>query len=157
MAQTLIVANRTVGGGDLAAAVRARSDPARRFLLLVPVAAPSTAVVAIGAAAADMTAPALVDLPDEHQLACDRLAFGLEWLLSLGAAAAGQLSTEPDTVDAVAALVADTASSPGDRIDEVIVSTLPSTVSRWLRQDLPSRLQRRIEMPVTVVTSTARS
>ncbi|MEZ5294822.1 MAG: hypothetical protein R2697_00680 [Ilumatobacteraceae bacterium] len=35
---------------------------------------------------------------------------------------------------------------------EVIVSTLPSRISRWLRQDLPTRICRAVTVPVTVVT-----
>jgi len=151
MAQTLIVANRTVGGRELAAAVRARAADDHRFVLLVPVAAPVTAAVAVGAAAADMTAGAFAGVPDEHHVATERLDYGLEWLEGLGVEAVGRLSTDADTAAAVAAVVR------SDDIAEVIVSTLPTTISRWLRQDLPTRIERSVSVPVTVVTGSCRS
>ena len=51
-----------------------------------------------------------------------------------------------DPVEAVRELVAAKA------VNEVIVSTLPERVSRWLRRDVPSRLQA-LGLPVTVVTA----
>jgi GABA permease len=41
----------------------------------------------------------------------------------------------------------------GHEFDEVIVSTLPRRVSRWLQSDLPHRVERRYDVPVTTVTS----
>ncbi|HEY8847214.1 MAG TPA: hypothetical protein VIM24_11180, partial [Candidatus Limnocylindrales bacterium] len=40
----------------------------------------------------------------------------------------------------------------GDRdIGEVILSTLPAGISRWLRQDVPSRMRGTVTVPVVVV------
>lgn len=35
--------------------------------------------------------------------------------------------------------------------DEIIVSTLPSGISRWLKMDLPARLERHFHLPVTLL------
>ncbi len=40
-----------------------------------------------------------------------------------------------------------------DRYDEIIVSTLPTKVSRWLGMDAPARIQRKTNVPVTQVTA----
>ena len=41
----------------------------------------------------------------------------------------------------------------GQTFDEMMISTLPTRVSRWLRLDLPSKA-RNLGIPVTVVTQT---
>ena len=46
--------------------------------------------------------------------------------------------------------------APGEPIrfhDEVILSTLPPGISRWLGQDAPSRLKAALSVPVVVVSA----
>lgn len=42
---------------------------------------------------------------------------------------------------------------PTFKADEIVVSTLPQGLSRWLAADLPTELRRRFGIPVTVVTA----
>jgi hypothetical protein len=39
------------------------------------------------------------------------------------------------------------------RFDEIILSTLPPGISRWLAWDLPHRIRRRSDVPLTVITA----
>lgn len=153
MHKTLIVANRTVGGDELADEVARRvALGSCQFHLLIPVTSPVASAVAIGAAvgdAANISPSASYEVTDERKAARDRLTYGLDWLASLGANATGELSVECDAA-AVVAQIVETA-----QIDDIIVSTLPTTISRWLRQDLPHRIERRVHRPVTVISGTA--
>jgi hypothetical protein len=147
MRRVLVVANRTVGGEELAAVIRDRlkAEPCE-FHLLVPV--PPTPPIGIAAGFSAMEAgvtPALQG-PDERQLAEERLRFGLEWMTGLGAKVDGEVG-DTDAIRGVRAVLDNTT------IDEIIISTLPTTISRWLRQDLPSRVERKFSLPVTVVTA----
>ena len=40
---------------------------------------------------------------------------------------------------------------PDDYFDEIIVSTLPTKISRWVGMDAPARIERRTSVPVTHV------
>lgn len=144
MRTVLIVANATIGGGDLSAAVGARiADGACAFHLLVPVPPPSaSAMVAVESATL-----AVFDLPDERLVAAQRLEAGLQWLRDLGVEATGEVGTT-DAVASVTAIVA------RGGIDEVLISTLPSRLSRWLKLDLPTKLAKAVKVPVNVVTAT---
>lgn len=147
MRRVLVVANRTVGGEELADAIRERmaAGPCE-FHLLVPV--PPTPPIGIAAGFSAMEAgvvPALTG-PNEREIAAERLRYGLGWLRGLGATADGEVG-DTDAVRAVRAVL------DARHVDEIIISTLPTTISRWLRQDLPHRVERKFALPVTVVTA----
>lgn len=146
MGVVVIVANETLGGADLRAAVEQRMAAGRdRFHLIVPVPHSPSPAIAVGLATAEVVMINDLDLPDQRALASERLDAGLAWLREQGGTADGATVTG-DAVDAVRAAVA------LGEVTEIIVSTLPSRLSRWLRQDLPSRICRAVDVPVVVVT-----
>lgn len=133
-ARVLIVANRTAAtpGLQRAVAERAAAGPAV-FTLLVP--------------RVPHGLHRIVDPED-----ADRAEAGatLELALPLLEEAAGSsiegIIGDHNPFDAIA----DAVNSRG--FDEIILSTLPVRVSRWLRSDLPSKLQV-LGLPVTTVTA----
>lgn len=147
MGTTLIVANQTIGGAELTAAVADRVAAGDSvFHLLVPTPPTPAAAIAAGLAAVESAASILVDLPDPKVLAEERLQAGLDWLTGLGATATGEVGPS-DAVQAVTAVVR------RGGIDDIIVSTLPSRLSRWLKHDLPTKLGKAVTVPITVVTA----
>jgi hypothetical protein len=79
-----------------------------------------------------------------RDLAETRIAPLIEQLEADGAAATWETSFE-DPCSAAAAVLERAA------FDEIILSTLPASLSRWAHLDLPRRLRRRCGLPVTVV------
>ena len=65
-------------------------------------------------------------------------------LTAAGTRASGTVG-DPDPLRAVEGAMAT------GEFDEIIVSTLPARLSRWLHQDLPGRLERAFHLPVTHV------
>jgi hypothetical protein len=130
----LIVANRTLASPTLAAAVDeriARGDA--RFHVVVP--------------ATPVTHGLTWDEEESAEAAEGRLAAILARLREQGATASGEVGSKDPVAAAGDALRA-------GRFDEVLVSTLPAGISRWLGQDVPSRIRRATEVPVTVLTPT---
>lgn len=76
----------------------------------------------------------------------ERLRYAQAWLGTWGVSASGEV-VDSNPVDAVGDVLR------REAYQEIILSTLPAGVSRWLRQDLPSRLRRTFGLPVRHVTA----
>lgn len=148
MRRILVVANQTLGGDHLAELVRARAAAGPvEAVLLVPATHHTDLVEVLAQAFAVQGGmrPPVVDA-DAHDHARTQAGAGVHWLAGLGVSAVGEV-VDRDPVQAVRDRL-----DQGD-VDEVIVSTLPEGVSRWLRQDLAHRIRRVTDTPVTVVTA----
>lgn len=135
--RVLVVANRTAATPPLIEAVRRRAGAGPcEFVLLVPRVAPGLHRVAD---------------PEEH--GAEEAEATLELALPLLEEAAGApvegMVGPPEPLGAVEDAL------NAQRFDEVIVSTLPTRVSRWLRLDLPSKVAG-LGLPVTTVTAEGR-
>lgn len=147
----LVVASQTAGGHRLHDELERRiaAHPAE-FHLVMPIQLPSAEAArwADPMSGATVPAPAEGD-PDGDAIAEaeDRLDDALARIRAAGGTATGEISVL-DPVRATTAVLA------RGSFDEIIVSTLPGPVSRWLRLDLPSRLQRATHLPLTHVEAT---
>src|SRR3954452_6668575 len=128
MAHVLVLANETIGGGQLLDAVReraARGDA--RFFVVVPQSRPRHGNVIYDEAVRD-SAQVRVDLA---------LAFMREEGIE-GSGEVGDADPLNAAKDAIGA----------HGLDEIIVSTLPVAASGWMRRDLPERLELETGLPV---------
>jgi hypothetical protein len=117
--RTLVVANQTVGGEPLIGLLRGKAQESpHSFIVISPQA---------GADEAD----------DPHQ----RLAHTLQRLHDEGLEATGQVM-DPDPFTAIQNALQFYA------VDEIVISTFPSTRSGWLRSDLVGRVQASTSKPV---------
>ena len=159
MSRYLVVANQTLGGENLDTAVRERIERGDGdFFVLVPMALPhhqaewSGGSVAFEGMSADEVRT-WVEQDSRRQMAMTASARGLaekrlaqliETIESAGGRAEGKIY-DADPVSAVK----DVAGEGG--FDEVIISTLPTRLSRWLKMDIPRRVARVTHVPVTTV------
>src|SRR5215213_11970768 len=128
MADILILANETIGGEALLDAVRARhAEGDARFFVVVPQTRPRHGNVIYDDVVRD-SAQVRVDL-------------ALEFMHNEGIQGDGEVG-DGDPLNAVKDAVHE------HKIDEIIVSTLPSESSGWLRRDLPERLHEETGLPV---------
>ena len=131
-ARVLVVAHRTAATPQLIEAVRERAERApARFTLLVP-----------------RVAHGLHRVVDPEDTDDSEAQFVLELALPLleeaaGAPVEGKIG-DPNPNDAIHDAM------NIDGYDEIIISTLPARVSRWLHNDLPSKLKP-LGVPVTTV------
>lgn len=129
MPRYLVVANQTLAGRHLLAEVQRRmADGDARFHLVVPATPPyEQATWTEGEATA---------------IARERLDQALFEMRELGADVTGEVGDERP-LDAIRDAV-----RKAD-FDGIILSTLPAGPSRWLRVDLPHRVERSFDVPVT--------
>ena len=74
----------------------------------------------------------------------ERLSSMLASLAALGVPVEGDLGS-PDPLEAIGKACA------SRQFDEIIVTTLPRHLSRWLRADVPHQAERRFGLPVTTI------
>ena len=130
----LIVANQTLASESLTDVINARlADGPIRALVVAPRERVG------GLLTSNETA--------SRAAAQERLDEIVGRLRALGSEASGEVG-DPDPVQAVKDAMRD------QPVDEIIVSTLPKGLSRWLGEDVPSRLRDAVGVPITVVSQT---
>jgi H+/Cl- antiporter ClcA/CBS domain-containing protein len=140
----LVVANQTLGGEALRGAIAARlAIGPSRFHVLVPATPPSDLYL-------NMIRALEGETPDEQvarEQAQRRLDESVSWIREQGGRADGEIG-DADPLAAVSAVL------EGQLFDEIIVSTLPSHLSRWLHLDLVRRVEHAFDLPVVHVEAT---
>jgi nucleotide-binding universal stress UspA family protein len=136
-AKVLVVANRTAGSEELLRALRERAEegPAD-FHLVVP--------------ASPRGASWMFDMNSGHDAAEHDLEGALQRIRDLGLDVEGEVG-DPDPV----AAVSDSAQTRS--YDEVIVSTLPKHISKWLKVDAARKIAHATGLPVKHVEAHSRA
>jgi hypothetical protein len=146
MRRYLVVANQTLGGEQLSAKLAECMEAGPcRFYLVVPVT---------NTEASDRWFTGGLEgvLPGAYKiarvLAGGRLQHELERLREAGAEADGEV-VDPVPLDAIRKIAS------REEVEEIIVSTLPRRLSRWIALDLPHRIRRATKLPVTHIAGPA--
>lgn len=154
MGRYLIVADQTLGGAELDQRIRDRIEHGEgRFYVVVPRTPPEHEVTTWAPGDGAFGEPDSTRL-DEDEVEQDRSQHRLDAMLDRIASLGGEAEGEVGAADPFAAVkeVLDRES-----FDEVIVSTLPVGISRWAKMDLPSRIGRLTDCPVTTVEAESSS
>jgi hypothetical protein len=134
VANVLVVANRTAESPELLEALKQRAAQGDVvFTLLVPSTPHGVAWAA--------------DMHSGGGEAEQHMEAAVERMRSEGLQVAAGKVGDPDPVAAVQDEVNFTS------YDEIVVSTLPGGISKWLKLDLPHRVERATGLPVTHVTA----
>jgi hypothetical protein len=144
----LVIANQTLAEAELTEAIhqRLKAGPSS-FYVLVPNTGHGDLAARLSRAAP--LAPAVGDATTDHMAtehAQHRLGQLLDDLRAVDADVEGDLGDE-DPIKAVDQL------RERRQFDEIILSTLPQPISKWLGMDLPHRLHRHTGLPVTTITA----
>jgi nucleotide-binding universal stress UspA family protein len=148
----LVVANQTLCGAELSQEIRKRleGEPSYFYVLVPNTHAHDYYALAAAAGHVPMAALVAECAPSMEKEATAQAQHRLEQLLArlreLGAKAEGELG-HPNPLEAISDVLA------SGEFDEVILSTLPQTISRWLGMDLPRQVRRACGLPVVVVTA----
>jgi nucleotide-binding universal stress UspA family protein len=135
MKTCLVVANQTLPGEPLADTVRERIAAGEwTFHVVVPLT--------------PVPHGAVWEERESAEAARGRLAAFLGVVRAEGVEADGEIG-DRDPVQAVRDVLRTRT------VDEIILSTLPPGASRWLQMDIPSRLARAVDVPVTVISEEA--
>ena len=161
MRRILVVANQTVASPALWKVLKRRVDAEASFHVVVP-ATGANELARIAALGSDPLAGFPINVADldpsigEHGArtrAKERLDSLLENLRNAGADATGEVGDEDPT--AAIAIAVKAAELEKRRFDEIVLSTLPAGMSKWLSLDLPKRVERKFGLPVRHVESLA--
>ena len=136
MRRYLVVAHQTLGSPELLSALRDRLDRgACSFHLVVP-------FIHGGSGGIWVEGDARIEAAEHLEVA--RLH-----LLAEGLAVTGEVGDENPVLAVSDVLIRD----GGDAFDEIIVSTLPLGISRWVHLDVPTRVRKSTAIPVDHVVA----
>ena len=131
MRRYLVVANQTLGGGHLTSLLRELAEKPSTFHVLVPATPPTDHLWTEGEA---------------KGLAHRRLDVALERFRSVGIEATGEVG-DGRPLEAIDDVLS------RESFDEIVLSTLPPGLSRWLKLDLVHRVEAAYGLPVRHVIS----